>query len=70
MTDNNRNGHSSKTPAGAGHSPGEMVGEHSLGGAVSELYKQHPYKWSDLGPHHHTSDHDRHTPVIGKRKGG
>lgn len=51
------------TPAGQGIPPGGAAGSHSLTEAVGELHKQHPYKWSDLGPHHHSDDHHRHQPV-------
>jgi hypothetical protein len=36
-----------------------------LGGAVDELHSQHPYKHSDLGPHHGKSHHDRHETLAG-----
>ena len=35
-----------------------------LMGAVSELYKQHPHNYDDMGPHQGTSDHVRHKPVV------
>lgn len=40
------------TPAGAGFAPGGAIEDHGTQGAVSELYRQHPKKWNDLGPHH------------------
>jgi hypothetical protein len=41
-----------------------------LRGAVEELYKQHPHKYDDHGPHHGTSDHIRHEPLHGMRPHG
>jgi hypothetical protein len=50
-------------PAGAGIAPGAAAGSHSLSEAVGELHSQHPQKWNDLGPHHHTDDHKRFSGV-------
>ena len=32
------------------HSPGTAAGDSSLGGAVGELHRQHPHKYTDHGP--------------------
>lgn len=50
-------------PAGHSIAPGQAAGDHSLSDAVSELHKQHPYRWNDLGPHHNTDDHKRFSGV-------
>jgi hypothetical protein len=41
----------------------------SLGKAVGHLKAEHPQKYDDLGPHHHTMDHDRHMPLGGMKPG-
>ncbi len=50
------------TPAGRNFAPGKAVDGSSLGGAVDELYHQHPHNWNDLGPHHHGKENEVHEP--------
>lgn len=42
-----------------------MSDDSGLAGAVSELHKQHPIKYNDLGPHHGADHHVRHLPIAG-----
>lgn len=47
---------------GNGGGGGKLV-DHGLKGAIDQLNKQHPQKWNDLGPHHHSDDYKRHMPI-------
>lgn len=56
---------------GNGNGGSTVLKDHGLAGAVKILHEQHPQKWNDLGPHHSTSDHDRHFPISSSTyKGG
>ena len=50
------------TPAGDQFKPGDAVDGSTLGGAVDELYHQHPINWNNLGPHHETRQNEIHEP--------
>lgn len=50
------------TPAGRNFAPGGAVDGTSTQGAVSELYRQHPHNWNDLGPFHGGSENVVHEP--------
>lgn len=56
-------GASRKTsPAGRNFAPGGAVDGTSTQGAVSELYRQHPHNWNDLGPFHGGTENVVHEP--------
>ena len=44
---------------------GVMGGEHSLGGAVQHLKREHPQAYDDRGPHQGTKEHIVHIPLHG-----
>ena len=48
---------------------GQPTDGNPLRGAMKELSRQHPIKHDDLGPHHHTSHHERHMPLHGMKPG-
>ena len=50
------------TPAGRHFAPGKAVDGATLGGAVDELYHQHPHSWNSLGPHHTGYEGEIHEP--------
>lgn len=50
------------SPAGRDFAPGKAVDGSTIGGAVDELYHQHPHNWNDLGPHHMGRENEIHEP--------